>query len=61
MEGVKMMTNLLRKIIESKKKFYIERLIDAQIYRTSDVQVYEMTLSELEQVYNSYKSLERDS
>jgi hypothetical protein len=50
-------SNLLRKIIERQKQFYIEKLLEAGIYKTTDGHLYEKTLSELEQVYASYQRI----
>ncbi|MFB9761574.1 MULTISPECIES: Fur-regulated basic protein FbpA [Bacillaceae] len=49
------MSNLLRKAVERQKRFYIERLLEAGIYKKSNVHLYEMTLSDLKQVYQSYR------
>ncbi|MCP8967353.1 Fur-regulated basic protein FbpA [Ectobacillus ponti] len=41
---------LLRKAVEERKRHYIQKLLAAGLYQT-DVHLYEMTLTELEQIY----------
>ncbi|WP_085524509.1 Fur-regulated basic protein FbpA [Tuberibacillus sp. Marseille-P3662] len=45
----------LREAIEKKKQFYIDRLLHLGVYKTNH-QLYELTLSELEQLYRSEQS-----
>ncbi len=49
---------MLRKIIERQKQFYIEKLLEAGVYKAADGHLYEKTLSELEQVYESYQRIQ---
>ncbi|MDG4656244.1 Fur-regulated basic protein FbpA [Ectobacillus antri] len=51
--------NILRKLIENQKRFYIEKLLEAGVYKNLDDHLYEKTLSELAQVYESYQSTKR--
>lgn len=37
--------------IEQKKDFYIDKLLDLGIYKTKNLQLYELSLSELEHEY----------
>lgn len=45
------MQNHLHDGIEEKKDFYIDKLLDRGIYKTKNQQLYELSLSELEQEY----------
>ncbi|HET7629649.1 MAG TPA: Fur-regulated basic protein FbpA [Bacillales bacterium] len=45
------MSQQLRKAVERKKQTYIQRLLDAGIYKSGNCQLYELTLSELEKEY----------
>ncbi|MFC7392919.1 Fur-regulated basic protein FbpA [Scopulibacillus cellulosilyticus] len=45
------MNNQLREAIEAKKQYYIEKLLDAGIYKVSNRQLYRLTLSELERIF----------
>ncbi|EZP78920.1 hypothetical protein H839_03591 [Parageobacillus genomosp. 1] len=50
------MSKLLREAIKKKKQFYMKRILEAGIYKKSDPRLYQLTLSELEQIYQSYQS-----
>jgi hypothetical protein len=45
------MSNQLREAVTRKKQDYITKLLEAGIYKASDRQLYELTLSELEQEF----------
>jgi hypothetical protein len=53
------MSNVLRKAVEQEKQAYIERLLAAGVYKKMD-NLYEMTLSDLKQVYQCYQKLKTD-
>jgi Fur-regulated basic protein A len=50
------MSKFLREAVEKKKQFYMKRLLEAGIYKESDLRLYQLTLSELKQIYQSYQS-----
>jgi hypothetical protein len=45
------MSNFLRSEVERLKKHYINKLLDFGIYKTDDQQLYELTLTDLEEIY----------
>ena len=45
------MENLLRKTIESKRNYLINKLINAGIYKKKDSHLFELTLTDLEEEY----------
>lgn len=45
------MANQLRRAVEQKKQFYIERLLEKGIFKQNGRQLYELTLSELQREY----------
>ncbi|MEH7413826.1 Fur-regulated basic protein FbpA [Neobacillus drentensis] len=50
------MENLLRKAVQTKRQFLINKLIQSGIYKKNNKHLYEWTLSELEQEFNEIKS-----
>jgi hypothetical protein len=50
-KGESSMSKFLREAIEKKKQFYMKRLLEAGIYKESDLCLHQLTLSELEQIY----------
>ncbi|HET7657724.1 MAG TPA: Fur-regulated basic protein FbpA [Bacillales bacterium] len=46
------MANRLRQVVEDKKQFFIQELLNAGIYKRANRQLYELTLSELEKEYD---------
>jgi hypothetical protein len=49
------MSKFLREAIEKKKQFYAKRLLEAGVYKESSL-LHQLTLSELEKIYQSYQS-----
>ncbi|MGM0878704.1 MAG: Fur-regulated basic protein FbpA [Bacillota bacterium] len=49
------MGNLLRKAIENKRLFLINRLISEGIYTENDTHLFELTLTDLEEEYNKIR------
>jgi len=47
------MSNIIRNPIEKRKQIYIQKLLDAGIYKVSNRQLYNLTLAELENTYKS--------
>ncbi|MBB2478888.1 Fur-regulated basic protein FbpA [Bacillus sp. APMAM] len=47
------MSNIIRNPLEKRKQIYIQKLLDAGIYKVSGRQLYNLTLSELENTYQS--------
>jgi hypothetical protein len=45
------MSNQLRRGIETLRQHYIQKLIEGGIYKASDLQLFSMTLSELEKIF----------
>ncbi len=52
-ERGKNMANFLREAVEKKKQMYIQKLLNAGVYKVSDRQLYDLTLSELETIYKA--------
>jgi hypothetical protein len=50
------MSKFPREAVEKKKQIYMKRILKAGIYKESDLRLYQLTLSELEQIYQSYQS-----
>jgi hypothetical protein len=50
------MSKFLREAVEKQKQIYMKRMLEAGIYKESDLRLYQLTLSELEQIYQSYQS-----
>jgi hypothetical protein len=50
------MSKFLREAVEKKKQIYMKRILEAGIYKESDLRLYQLTLSELKQIYQSYQS-----
>jgi hypothetical protein len=50
------MSKFLREAVEKKKQIYMKRILEAGIYKESDLRLYQLTLSELKQIYKSYQS-----
>lgn len=46
------MKNYLRKAIETRKQFIIQKLLQTNIYKIRHKHLYELTLTELEEEYN---------
>ncbi|MED4224621.1 Fur-regulated basic protein FbpA [Neobacillus cucumis] len=46
------MENLLRKAVQIKKQFFINKLIQSGVYKKNNRHLYEWTLSELEREFN---------
>ncbi|MBM7653375.1 Fur-regulated basic protein FbpA [Neobacillus cucumis] len=49
------MENLLRKAVQIKKQFFINKLIQSGVYKKNNRHLYEWTLSELEREFNQIK------
>ncbi|MDR4947359.1 Fur-regulated basic protein FbpA [Neobacillus cucumis] len=49
------MENLLRKAVQIKKQFFINKLIQSGVYKKNNRHLYEWTLSELEREYKQIK------
>lgn len=49
------MKNMLRQAVEMKKKFLIDKLISLRAYKINDKHLFELTLSELEEEYRSFR------
>ncbi|PFO09654.1 Fur-regulated basic protein FbpA [Bacillus sp. AFS076308] len=47
------MENLLRKAVQTKRQFLINKLIQSGVYKKNNKHLYEWTLTELEQEYNA--------
>ncbi|MRG85884.1 Fur-regulated basic protein FbpA [Salinibacillus xinjiangensis] len=47
------MRNHLREAVDSMKKYYIQKLIDAGVYSKADPELYTITLTELEMIVNN--------
>ncbi|TWD96390.1 Fur-regulated basic protein A [Neobacillus bataviensis] len=47
------MENLLRKAVQTKRQFLINKLIQSGVYKKNNKHLYEWTLTELEQEYNT--------
>jgi len=45
--------NLLRKAVQTKRQFLINKLIQSGVYKKNNKHLYEWTLTELEQEYNA--------
>jgi hypothetical protein len=50
------MSQQLRKAIEKAKEYYIQRLIETGIYKDSDPELYELTLSEMISLFKKHNS-----
>lgn len=50
------MSKYLREAVERKKQQYIEKLLEAGVYRVTDRHLYNLTLSELEMIFNITKT-----
>lgn len=55
------MTNQLRQAVEDRKQFYIQKLLNAGIFKRANRQLYELTLSELEKEYRRLHDREKSS
>ncbi|WP_442598346.1 Fur-regulated basic protein FbpA [Neobacillus sp. D3-1R] len=51
------MSNQLRQAVEKAREYYIEKLIEAGVYKHSEQQLYELTLSEMKQLYKKYRAV----
>ncbi|HYK71996.1 MAG TPA: Fur-regulated basic protein FbpA [Pseudoneobacillus sp.] len=49
------MSHQLRQAIEKAREYYIEKLLEVGVYKLSEHQLYELTLSELESIYKNYR------
>jgi len=47
------MSKIIRNPLEKRKQIYIQKLLDAGVYKVSGRQLYHLTLSELESTYKS--------
>lgn len=46
------MANRLRRVVDDKKQYFIQQLLNAGIYKRANRQLYELTLNELEKEYD---------
>ncbi|MBV7504901.1 Fur-regulated basic protein FbpA [Bacillus sp. sid0103] len=51
------MGNILRKAVENKRKKLIEKLIAFNVYKKEDKHLFELSLTELENEYRRFQSL----
>ncbi|MGG4268339.1 Fur-regulated basic protein FbpA [Peribacillus simplex] len=49
---------LLRKAIEKKRNFLINKLINEGVYKKNDVHLFELTLTDLEEEYIKIRKME---
>jgi hypothetical protein len=49
--------NILRKAVENKRKKLIEKLIALNVYKKEDKNLFELSLTELENEYRRFQSL----
>ncbi|MCM2534958.1 Fur-regulated basic protein FbpA [Neobacillus pocheonensis] len=49
------MENILRKIVENKRKKLIEKLITFNVYKKEDKHLFEVSLTELENEYRKFQ------
>ncbi|MED1472450.1 Fur-regulated basic protein FbpA [Neobacillus sp. M.A.Huq-85] len=52
------MGNILRDAVEKKRKKLIEKLIAFNVYKKEDKHLFELSLTELENEYKAFKSLQ---
>lgn len=50
------MENLLRKAVERKRNFLINKLISKGVYKKNDLHLFELTLSDLEEEYHKMRN-----
>lgn len=50
------MANQLRQAMEQAKAYYIGKLLEVGVFKHSDVQLYQLTLSEMKSIYKKYSS-----
>lgn len=48
------MTHEIRKLVEAKKQYYIDRLLNAGIYKIRGLHLYKLIISELRTVFFYY-------
>jgi hypothetical protein len=53
------MENLLRKALEKRKHFLINKLISAGMYKKNDTHLFELNLTDLEEEYSKIKDNQR--
>ncbi|MDP4104859.1 MAG: Fur-regulated basic protein FbpA [Bacillota bacterium] len=49
------MNNILRHAVEKKKQYLMDKLIALGTYKKNDEHLFELTLSELEEEYRSFR------
>jgi len=52
------MGNILREAVENKRKKLIEKLIAFNVYKREDKHLFELSLTELQNEYKAYKSMQ---
>ncbi|PLS05382.1 Fur-regulated basic protein FbpA [Neobacillus cucumis] len=52
------MGNILRDAVENKRKKLIEKLITLDVYKKEDKHLFELSLTDLENEYKSFKSIQ---
>lgn len=52
------MGNILRDAVENKRKKIIEKLITFNVYKKEDKHLFELSLTELENEYKAFKSMQ---
>ncbi len=50
--------NILRDAVENKRKKIIEKLITFNVYKKEDKHLFELSLTELENEYKAFKSMQ---
>lgn len=50
------MGDLLRKAVDDRRKILIEKLITFRVYKKDDKQLFELSLTELENEYKAFRS-----
>jgi hypothetical protein len=49
--GGNQMADQMRYALEKAKEFYIQKLLNLGIYKQTDLQLYQLTLTEMEAIY----------
>jgi TRAP-type uncharacterized transport system substrate-binding protein len=50
------MSQQLRKAIEKAKEYYIQKLIESGVYKNTDHELYQLTLSEMISLFKKHKA-----
>lgn len=59
--GFLTMKNQLREAMEKQKEYYITKLLEENVYKVQEKQLYHLTISELKTIYKKLASIQHST